>query len=159
MVRKFPVLLAMKSLVVEASIENLNGVIDFINSELERHNCPPNIQSDINLAAEEIFTNIANYAYQPASGSAAISIAVGKEEAVVRFEDTGKIYNPLEHPKPAMEKPLMERDVGGLGVFLVKKIMDKVDYERIENRNVLVLTKRFGKINASALLGEERKMC
>jgi len=133
----------MKELIVKASLECLDEVIDFVNKELDRNNCPSEFQGNIDLAVEEIFTNIANYAYRPASGSAAISIAVG-EAIVIRFEDTGKPYNPLERPDPDLDKPLMERDIGGLGVFLVKKIMDKVDYTRIENKNVLVLTKKCG---------------
>ena len=131
----------MKKLTVEASLKNLDEVIGFINDELERQNCPPELQTQIDLAVEEIFVNIANYAYQPASGSAVVSIAVG-EEAVIRFEDAGKPYNPLERPDPDLDKPLMERDIGGLGIFLVKKIMDKVDYRRIDNKNVLVMTKK-----------------
>ena len=131
----------MKELIIEASLENLNEVFGFINGELERRNCPSELQVTIDLAVEEIFTNVANYAYQPASGRVTIGIVVG-EEAVIRFEDTGVPYNPLERPDPELEKPLMERDIGGLGIFLVKKIMDRVDYMRIEDKNVLSMTKK-----------------
>ena len=131
----------MKKLIVEANVENLYDVRDFVNKELERHNCPPAIQDNINLAVEEIYSNIANYAYQPASGSVAVFMTVG-ESAVIRFEDTGVPYNPLEHPEPDLDKPLMERKVGGLGIFLVKKVMDKVEYMRVDEKNALVLTKR-----------------
>jgi len=131
----------MKELIVEAKIERINEVFDFINAELEHHTCPPELQSNINIAAEEIFTNIANYAYPSAKGNAVISITVG-EEAVIRFEDTGKPYNPLEHPAPDLDKPLMERKIGGLGIFLVKNLMDKVEYVRMDDKNLLVLTKK-----------------
>jgi len=133
--------LAMKELIIEASLANLNEVIDFINGELAHGGCPPELQTQIDLAVEEIFVNIVNYAYQPASGSVCIGIAVG-EEAVIRIEDTGEPYNPLERSDPDLDKPLMERDIGGLGIFLVKKMMDKVDYIRIDNKNVLVMTKK-----------------
>ena len=131
----------MKKLTVEASLKNLDEVIGFINNELERQNCPPELQTQIDLAVEEIFVNIVNYAYQSASGSVRIGIAVG-EEVVIRIEDTGAPYNPLERSDPDLDKPLMERDIGGLGIFLVKKMMDKVDYMRIDNKNVLVMTKK-----------------
>ena len=131
----------MNALTVEASIENLCEVIDFINAELGNAHCPPELRDQIDLAVEEIFVNIANYAYTPANGNATISIAVGKE-AVIQFEDTGKPYNPLAHPSPDLDKPLMEREIGGLGIFFVKKIMDSVDYERIGNKNVLTLSKK-----------------
>ena len=131
----------MKELVVEARLECLNDVISFVNEELERNHCPPEPQGSIVLAVEEIFVNIAHYAYQPGSGSAAINITVS-EEAVIKFEDTGRAYNPLERPDPDVNLPIMEREIGGLGIFIVKTIMDKVDYMRQDNKNVLILTKK-----------------
>jgi anti-sigma regulatory factor (Ser/Thr protein kinase) len=131
----------MKELIFEASIESLDEVMDFINEELERNDCPPELLVNINLAVDEVFSNIANYAYPPASGTAAIGITVG-EEVVIKFEDTGKPHNPLTHPDPDLDKPAMERDIGGLGVYLVKKVMDKVEYKHVDNKNVLIMTKR-----------------
>jgi len=131
----------MKELIVEATIESLTKVIDFVYEELVQKTCPQELRDTIGLAVEEVFTNIVNNAYQPAAGNAAISIAVG-EEAVIRFTDTGKPYNPLERPEPDLNKPLMEREIGGLGIFLVKKIMDKVEYGRIDDKNVLVIRKK-----------------
>jgi sigma-B regulation protein RsbU (phosphoserine phosphatase) len=131
---------AMKKLAINASLENLNKVLDFVNTELERHGCPQDIQGKIEVAVEEIFVNIANYAYSPDSGDAVIFISVN-DKIVIRFEDTGRPYNPLEKQEPDLDKPLMERDIGGLGIFLVKKLMDNVEYSRVENKNVLVMTK------------------
>ncbi len=92
---------------------------------------------------EEIFVNIASYAYSPGNGNAVIFISV-TDQIVIRFEDTGKPYNPLAKPEPDLDKPLMDRDIGGLGVFLVKKLMDNVEYTRVGNKNVLVMTKGLG---------------
>jgi len=89
---------------------------------------------------EEIFVNIANYAYGEAGGKTAVFISV-TDKITIRFEDTGRPYNPLEAVEPDLDKPLVERDIGGLGVFLVKKLMDNVEYSRIGNKNVLVMTK------------------
>jgi anti-sigma regulatory factor (Ser/Thr protein kinase) len=97
--------------------------------------------NQINLAVEEVFINIANYAYSPKKGSAVISISAGKD-IQLKFEDSGKAYNPLAQAIPDFEKPSTEREIGGLGVFLVKKYMDTVDYARIDDKNVLSMSKR-----------------
>jgi dihydroorotate dehydrogenase electron transfer subunit len=131
----------VKELVVEADIKSFNKVLDFVYEKLERTPCSSELLGNIILAVEEVFVNIANYAYQPSSGSVLLSIDAG-DEAVIRFEDTGKPYNPLDHPEPDVDKPLMERDIGGLGIFLVKTIMDKIDYMRVDDKNVLVMTKK-----------------
>ena len=86
-----------KELTVEASIDRLEDVINFVNSELKRNICPPELQSQIELAVDEVFTNIVDYAYKPATGKAVIGIAVGNE-VTLRFEDSGKPYNPLTKP-------------------------------------------------------------
>ena len=131
----------MKELIIEANIEKLHEVINFVNEELERNHCPTGYHINVDLAVEEIFVNIAHYAYPPSGGKVVITVTVG-EEVVIQFEDTGKSYNPLEHPDPDLDMPVMERKIGGLGIFLVKKVMDKVDYMRIDNKNVLVITKK-----------------
>ena len=131
----------MKELTIAASIENLDEVIDFVNTELERNGCPLELANQIDLAVEEIFVNIANYAYTPAVGSVVIRIAI-EEGVIIKFEDTGKFFNPLEHPDPDLDKPLTEREIGGLGILFVKKTMDKIDYKRVSNKNVLTMIKR-----------------
>jgi len=132
---------AAKKLEIGANIDNLNKALEFINAELEQNGCPEDIQGKIEIAVEEVFMNIANYAYSPGKGNAVIFVSVN-DKAVIRFEDTGKPYNPLEKPEPDLDKPLMEREIGGLGVFLVKKLMDNVEYTRVDNKNVLVITKK-----------------
>ncbi|MCL2318736.1 MAG: SpoIIE family protein phosphatase, partial [Treponema sp.] len=135
---------AGKELKIEASVEKLREVIDFINAELERVDCPPGIRNQIDGAVDEIFVNIAQYAYKPAGGSAVINITAG-EEVVIRFEDTGVPYNPLEHADPDLDEPLMQHKIGGLGIFLVKNLMDTVEYRRVENKNILTMTKKIQK--------------
>ena len=131
---------AVKELKLEARVENLDRVIDFINTELKKRKYPSHLQSEIDIAVEEIFMNIANYAYKPANGNAAVFIST-KDKTTIRFEDTGNPYNPLEQPDPDFDKPLVKRKIGGLGIFLVKKIMDTVEYSRAENKNILIMTK------------------
>ena len=131
---------SFEHLKIEAKVENLDKVIAFVNTELEKNKCLPDLKSEIDIAVEEIFINIVNYAYKPGSGDAAISIST-RNKTIIRFEDSGKPYNPLEQPSPDLDKPLAERKIGGLGIFLVKKIMDNIKYSRTENKNILIMTK------------------
>ncbi|MDR1838448.1 MAG: SpoIIE family protein phosphatase [Treponema sp.] len=130
----------MKELRLEAKPENLRAVIGFVNKEIEKCGYPEDILHQIDIAVEEIFMNIANYAYSPKNGEAAIFIST-TEKTVIRFEDTGKPYNPLEHTGPDLEKPPVSREIGGLGILLVKKIMDTVEYSRQNGKNTFVMTK------------------
>ena len=132
----------IKELTVAANINCLNEAMDFIEEELNRHNCPQALQNDIAVAIEEIFTNIANYAYKPSAGNVSMYITVKNAEAVIRFGDSGKPYNPLEQPAPDLDIHLMDREIGGLGVFLVQQLMDKVRYVRLDNKNILTITKK-----------------
>ena len=135
----------MKELTVEASIHNLDEVLDFVNWELDLHNCPQYMRNEINIAVEEIFMNITLYAYKPARGNVTILIFTG-EEIVILFEDTGRHYNPLEQAAPDLDKPLMERKIGGLGIFMVKKLMDEVMYSYLDNKNVLTIKKKINNL-------------
>ena len=131
----------MKELTIEASIDDLDKVLGFVNEDLERHNCPLDLQCQIDIVVEEIFMNIANYAYKPAKGHVTIFFSAG-EEILIKFEDEGKPYNPLERAVPDLDKPLMERKIGGLGIFMVRQLMDEVAYTRVDNKNVLIMTKK-----------------
>jgi sigma-B regulation protein RsbU (phosphoserine phosphatase) len=133
--------LPMKELIIEANKHKTNEVIDFINAELDLRKCSGELQKAIDVAAEEIFVNIASYAYAPEKGNVTVGIIIG-EEVMIRFEDTGKPYNPLDRTSPDLNKPIMERETGGLGIFLVKRLMDKVYYSRLKEKNILVITKK-----------------
>ena len=127
-----------KKLEVEADVGNLDTVLDFINMELFDY--PAELRSNVDVAVEEIFVNIVNYAYKPDKGDVAIYIST-KQKISIKFEDKGREYNLIEQDDPDLDKPLMEREIGGLGVFMVKKLMDEIEYMRIGNKNVLVITK------------------
>jgi sigma-B regulation protein RsbU (phosphoserine phosphatase) len=131
---------SIKQLQVEANTENLVNVLGFINADLEKLNYPIDLRNHINIAVEEIFINIANYAYEAAGGSVDITISTD-EKTIIRFEDTGKHYNPLDQADPDLKKDPADRNIGGLGIYMVKKIMDKVEYFRTEGKNILVITK------------------
>lgn len=131
----------MKELMVNAVIDNLDIVMDFVNAELETSECSMKLQTQIGIAVEEIFINIANYAYRPEVGEALIRISIG-DEIVLEFEDKGVSYNPLEKDDPDITKSVEDREIGGLGIFMVKKIMDAVEYRRFEGKNIFTIKKK-----------------
>jgi anti-sigma regulatory factor (Ser/Thr protein kinase) len=133
----------MKKLTVEAKIDNLDQVTDFITRELEDADCSVKVQMQIELAVEEIFVNIASYAYAPGTGSALIKMSVGGEptEAEITFIDRGVRYDPLAKEDPDITLDADQREIGGLGIFMVKQTMDDVKYEYRDGHNILTLKK------------------
>jgi len=130
----------VKKIKLQAKVENLKRVIDFVNKELVRINCPHDTLDRINVAVEEIFVNIANYAYEQGAGDVTLSVTAA-EKAVIKFEDCGKPYNPLECADPNLETDLSRREIGGLGIYLVKKLVDSIEYSRADNKNILTIIK------------------
>ena len=129
----------MKELTTEASIAKLDEVIDFIDAVLEEHGCPMKTMTQINVAAEEIFVNIAHYS---GSEKATITISKSDDMAEITFTDSGRPYNPLEKPDPDITLSAEERGIGGLGVFIVKKTMDSVSYNYRDGCNIFTMCKR-----------------
>jgi sigma-B regulation protein RsbU (phosphoserine phosphatase) len=132
-----------KELKIGANIENLTTVQDFVHAELEKVDCPPKIEAQIDIAVEETFVNIASYAYTPDQGTVIIRAAVSGNEIWLEFEDTGKAYNPLEKSDPDITAGIDERPIGGLGIFMIKRMMDTVEYRCDDNRNLFTLKKKF----------------
>ena len=133
----------MSDLTLEATVENLPKVLEFVDSHLEEHDCPPRAQMQIDIAVEEIFTNIARYAYTPGEGSAVIGVLAEPGRAEITFSDTGMPYNPLLREDPDVTLAAEEREIGGLGIFMVKKTMDEMRYEYSTGQNLLTLVKTF----------------
>ena len=133
----------MKELDIQASNEHLPEVLGFVESELEHLDCSMKIITQIDIAVEEIFVNIASYAYNPEIGPATIRIEVTEDPitVVISFIDNGKPYDPLAKPDPNLNIPLQERRKGGLGIFMVKKTMDDVSYEYKDGQNILTISK------------------
>ena len=135
----------MKEFTVEAKVENLDKVIAFVNSELETADCPMKIQMQIELAVEEIFVNIAHYAYGEETGSATVTVDVSSgDTAVICFSDSGVQYDPLAKEDPDVTLSLDKRSIGGLGIFMTKKSMDHISYEYRDGHNVLTMEKKIG---------------
>ena len=97
----------------------------------------------MDVAVEEIFINIASYAYNPEEGPAVVRFEASQSpvSVAISFADRGTPYNPLEKPDPYINQPLMERGRGGLGIFMVKQYMDGIDYQYRDGQNILTLKK------------------
>jgi len=132
----------VKSLIVDATIENLNAVNEFIDGFLEENGCTARAQMQIDLAVEEIYVNIANYAYGDSVGKAEVTIENHNSEVMIVFSDSGVPYNPLEKADPDITASADDRQIGGLGIFLTKKNMDAVSYEYKDGKNILTMKKR-----------------
>lgn len=128
---------------IEAATENLQRVIDFVDSHLDFVNCPVKSKMQLDLAVEEIFVNIANYAYAPGKGNATVRVEVSGDPVTVliTFIDRGIPYDPLKKVDPDVSLSADERDIGGLGIFMTKKVMDNIYYEYKNGQNVLTLKK------------------
>ena len=133
----------MKELVIDALTDNLPQVLAFVDEQLEAVDCPMKIQMQIDIAVEEIFVNIAHYAYNPDIGTATVRVEVmGEPPAVdITFIDNGIPYDPLAKADPDVTLSAEERQIGGLGIFMVKKSMDDVKYEYLDGHNILTLKK------------------
>jgi anti-sigma regulatory factor (Ser/Thr protein kinase) len=128
---------------LEATISNLAAATEFVTKQLESVECSMGTQMQIELAVDEIFTNICMYAYAPKTGNAVISVDTDTPGIVtLKFSDTGIPYNPLEKEDPDTTLSASERKIGGLGIYLVKKSMDGMSYEYKDGHNILTLVKR-----------------
>ena len=136
----------MKELKLTATVESLDEVLAFIDTELESVDCPMKVQMQLDIAVEEIFVNIANYAYAPGTGSVRILTDITGDSPVISitFIDSGVPYDPLKKEDPDITLSAEEREIGGLGIFMVKKSMDDVRYEYRDGRNMLTLIKSLG---------------
>ena len=134
----------MKEITLEATRENISEVTAFIDEQLEALDCGMKAQTQIDLAIDELFCNIASYAYAPGTGSATVRFDYDEArcEAQITFVDGGVPYDPLQKADPDVTLPAEEREIGGLGIFLVKKTMDAISYERRDGCNVLTIKKR-----------------
>ncbi|MDR2966234.1 MAG: SpoIIE family protein phosphatase [Treponema sp.] len=130
-----------KEITVEAKIENLDSVMDFIGVEMEKKNINMELQNNIKVAVEEVFVNISSYAYTPLTGNVTVKMDMGSE-IIIQFKDSGTRFNPLEMDDPNIITPIEERDIGGLGIFMIKKLMDTVDYLYENGNNILTIKKR-----------------
>ena len=134
----------MKELNIAATVENIATVTDFVNEQLEALDCPMKAQMQIDIAIDELFGNIAQYAYNPEIGDATVRVEVIEEplSVVITFIDGGMPYDPLAKADPDTTLSAEERDIGGLGIYMVKKSMDDITYEYKDGQNILKIKKK-----------------
>jgi len=133
----------MEVITVPAESAALETVNTFIQEKLESITCPKRTRMQMMLAVEEIFVNISSYAYHPEVGQAEVGVDIDGDPPTVtiRFLDQGRPFNPLEKPDADITLSAQEREIGGLGILLVKKIMDQVDYAYENGKNILIIKK------------------
>ena len=135
----------VKEMTVEASVGSIGAVTAWINKELDKLDCPVKARMQIDMAIDEIFANIAMYAYPEGHGSALLRVEYEDGLVSITFIDEGIPYDPLKKEDPDITLSAEEREIGGLGIFLVKKTMDAMEYKRTDGRNILTIRKRIVK--------------
>lgn len=133
----------MKELTVDATEESISVITEFVDEQLEQLNCPMKALMQINIAIDELFSNIVHYAYHPEVGPATVRVEVLKTplSVVITFIDQGVPYDPLAKADPDISLSADEREIGGLGIYIVKKNMNEISYEYKDGRNILKIRK------------------
>ena len=133
----------MKELTLPAARENIPAVIDFVNRELKSVGCPMKTEAQIDIAIDELYSNIANYGYDGENGRVLVRLEteIRPRAVTISFIDEGRPFNPLEREDPDVSLSARERKIGGLGIFMVKKSMDDICYEYRDGKNILTIRK------------------
>ena len=134
----------MKELTIAATVENIAIVTDFVDEQLEALDCSVKAQMQIDIAIDELFGNIAHYAYNPDVGNATVRVEITEEPlaVIITFIDGGVPYDPLKAAEPDITLSAEERQLGGLGIYMVKKSMDEITYEYKDGKNILSIKKK-----------------
>ena len=124
--------------------KDVDQMLAFAEEELEQPECPPKAMMQLTVAIEEVFVNVAHYAYPDEEGQVSFGIAFDSESRSITFRiaDKGIAFNPLEKPDPDITLSAEEREIGGLGIFICKKTMDEIGYARENGENILTMTKK-----------------
>ncbi len=132
------------SLEIPAELEKIQQVSDDIEGCMKTHGWEENAVLDVQLAVEEAVTNTIQHGYRGTSGTIAIRIETTPHHITVEITDDAPAFNPLLVPEPDTSADLKDRQVGGLGIFLIRQVMDEVTYRYEQNKNILVLEKKIG---------------
>lgn len=122
-------------------IERLSAIVDEFG---EQHDIPAKVLFALNVSLDEILTNVISYGYADGlSHDIIVRLACRDGTVEIEVEDGARAYNPLTTPEPDLTKPVEERPIGGLGVHLLRKMMDSIEYRRERDRNILTFRKKF----------------
>ena len=135
---------SVNEMTLQATLDNLPEVTAFIDSQLEELDCPMKAQFQIDVAIDELFTNIATYAYGDSTGNVTVRLDTQEDPraVLITFIDNGVPYNPLEQEEPDITLAAEDRPIGGLGIFVVKKTMDDMSYDYKDGQNILRIKKK-----------------
>ena len=127
-----------------AKTESLSDVLGFVDQILDSYGCPMKIQMAVCVAIEEVFVNVAHYAYGEGQGEMNLGIGFDEENRTITFRmtDQGVPFDPLQKPDPDITLSAEEREIGGLGIFIAKKTMDSISYAYENGENVLTMIKK-----------------
>lgn len=131
----------VKELKIVAKKENLDQVQKFVQDYMTEKGFNESDKIKADVVVEEIFVNICNYAYDGNVGSCTIQQSFDDNKIIINFIDNGKEYNPLKKEDPDISLSADDRPIGGLGIYMTKKMMDNVTYEYKNNQNKLTITK------------------
>ena len=133
----------MAEITLPATLENIDTVMDFVTEQLEKMGCSMKIQMQFSIAVDELFANIAHYAYGEKEGTATVRVEAidNGARAKVTFIDQGMPYDPLAKEDPDITLSADERPIGGLGIYMVKKSMDEMAYRYENGSNILSIIK------------------
>ena len=134
----------MTNKIFKAQTDALSDILGFVDRMLEKYECPMKIQTAVCVAIEELFVNVARYAYKDKEGTVGLGIGFDKESRTITFRmtDSGIQFNPLEKPDPDITLTAEDREIGGLGIFITKKTMDTLEYTYENGENILTMTKK-----------------
>ena len=133
------------SVTLRNEISEIERLSETVSRFWAENRLPPNLEADVSLALEEVVANVILHGYQ-GGGKHHVRVKVALEGGLVSaaVEDEGVAFNPLEAPEPDLNRPIEERPIGGLGIHLVRSLMDALEYRREGERNILVMKKRVG---------------
>lgn len=124
-----------------ATDEALADALAFVEEELEKNDCPMKTVMQITVCVEEMFVNVAHYAYGGKQGEVTMTLDMENGLFSIQLTDEGMPFDPLAKEDPDITLSAEERNIGGLGIFMVKKSMNEVSYERRGNKNIFIMKK------------------
>ena len=133
----------MREITLDALIDNIPRLTEYVDEYLDELDCPMKARVQIDVSIDELFCNIASYAYPGSVGQATVRADYADGRFTLTFIDRGVPYNPLLKEDPDTSLSVDERQIGGLGIFMVKKAMDGMDYEYSDGRNIVSVYKNF----------------
>jgi len=133
-----------------ADLESLEKIRDFISDCCAKHDIPKGVVFELKLAVDEACTNVIVHGYKDLQpGTITLSFRVESDKILLDISDQGHYFDPSSAPPPELDTPLESRKLGGMGMYLIYKTMDKVEYESSEGQNTLTFIKYFNGANRS----------